>query len=514
MIKETRVENGLVRGVSGADPRVISFKGIPFAAPPTGENRWKAPRPAFDWEGVLDCSRFGPISMQRAPWLSDNLYTKEWHVDPTLEISEDSLTLNVWTPAVSERDRLPVYVWFFGGGMMEGSTTEMEFNGERLARRGIVVVTVNYRLNVFSLLAHPEITAECPEFPTNFGLLDQRYGIMWVKRNITAFGGDPENITIGGQSGGGRSTQLHVCSPLNEGLFQRAIIMSSTRFGGYDGLTNLGGCRTLEQAEADGVEFFKEAGIKNLKEARALPAQELLNRFVKYAGLENGLGAPGMKFWLPVIDGHFCVGHFCNLLTTNKRNMVPLMISNTADEGLVTPKVSSFEELEALAARNFGDRAGEFLEAVKADTLEESLKKATYSPMELGMRLYFEGTAKEYPEIPNYAVLFDCEIPGDDHPGTFHSSDLWFHFESLGACWRPFKGKSYDMARQIANYVASFVKDGDPNCCDCDGTPQAEWKPYTQCRGQMHYTDICKQEDDSFETPVMRFLVDYYLATF
>jgi len=222
MIKETRVENGLVRGVSGADPRVISFKGIPFAAPPTGENRWRAPRPAFDWEGVLDCSRFGPISMQRAPWLSDNLYTKEWHVDPTLEISEDSLTLNVWTPAVSERDRLPVYVWFFGGGMMEGSTTEMEFNGERLARRGIVVVTVNYRLNVFSLLAHPEITAECPEFPTNFGLLDQRYGIMWVKRNITAFGGDPENITIGGQSGGGRSTQLHVCSPLNEGLFHPA----------------------------------------------------------------------------------------------------------------------------------------------------------------------------------------------------------------------------------------------------------------------------------------------------
>ena len=186
MIKQTVVENGAVRGVSGADPRVISYKGIPFAAPPVGDLRWRAPQPAKDWTGVLDCSRFGPISVQRAPWLTDNIYKKEWNVDPTLEMSEDSLTLNIWTPAESTMDRLPVYVWFFGGGMMEGNPTEMEFNGERLARRGIVVVTVNYRLNVFGLLAHPEITAEDPEFPTNFGLLDQRFATMWVKRNMVA----------------------------------------------------------------------------------------------------------------------------------------------------------------------------------------------------------------------------------------------------------------------------------------------------------------------------------------
>ena len=120
MIKQTVVENGAVRGVSGADPRVISYKGIPFAAPPVGDLRWRAPQPARDWTGVLDCSRFGPISVQRAPWLTDNIYKKEWNVDPTLEMSEDSLTLNIWTPAESVMDRLPVYVWFFGGGMMEG----------------------------------------------------------------------------------------------------------------------------------------------------------------------------------------------------------------------------------------------------------------------------------------------------------------------------------------------------------------------------------------------------------
>ena len=513
MIKETRVENGLVRGVPGADPRVISYKGIPFAAPPVGENRWRAPQPAHDWEGVLDCSRFGAISPQRAPWLTDNIYKKEWNVDPTLEMDEDSLTLNIWTPAETADDRLPVYVWYFGGGMMEGNPTEMEFNGERLARRGIVVVSVNYRLNVFGLLAHPEITAENPEFPTNFGLLDQRFATMWVKRNITSFGGDPDNITIGGQSGGGRSVQIQVCSPLNKGLFNRAICMSGIRYGGYSGPNTHGMCRTLEQAEADGVEFFKEAGIANLAEARSLSWQEISRRFTEYAHLEQGLG-PGIKFWLPVIDGNFIPDNFSDLLITNKRNMVPLMFSNTADESNVVPQVGSFEELEALAKDMFADKADEFLDVVRADTLEETLENARFSPMELGMRLYFEGTAKEYPELNNYAVLFDCEIPGDDHPGTFHSSDLWFHFESLGACWRPFKGKSYDMARQIANYVASYVKDGDPNCADCDGTPQPEWKPYTQCRGQMHYTDVCKQEDDSFETPVMKFLVNYYLGQY
>ena len=289
--------------------------------------------------------------------------------------------------------------------------------------------------------------------------------------------------------------------------------MSGIRYGGYDGPNLHGTCRTLEQAEADGVDFFREAGIANLAEARKLSAEELMKRFSKYMGLEKGL-VPGMKMWFPVADGHFCTGSFSDQLITNKRLMVPLMFSNTADESTVYPRVSSEEELKELAGKVFGDRAEEFLQTVKGETLEETVRNAGFSPLELGMRLYFEATAAEHPEIDNYATLFDAEIPGDDHPGSFHSSDLWFHFESLGACWRPFKGKSYDIARQIANYVASFVKNGDPNCCDVDGEPQAEWLPYTKCKGQMHFTDICHQEDDSFETPVMKFLVDYYLGTY
>ncbi len=154
MLKTVKTENGYVRGIPAADPRVISFKGIPFAAPPVGDLRWRAPQPARDWEGVRDCLEFAPISMQSIPGLNEeNIYTREWNVDPTIPMNEDCLYLNVWTPAVSETDKLPVYVWYFGGGLQWGNPAEMEFDGERLARRGIVVVTVNYRLNAVGGIA-------------------------------------------------------------------------------------------------------------------------------------------------------------------------------------------------------------------------------------------------------------------------------------------------------------------------------------------------------------------------
>jgi len=177
MFRKVIVENGEVEGLPAADPRITSFKGIPYAAPPTGDNRWRVPQPAKNWDGVLKAYKFGPISMQHIPGLDrENIYSREWNVDPTIEMSEDSLHLNVWTPAKSADEKLPVLVWFFGGGLQEGNTSEMEFDGERIARRGIVVVTINYRLNVFGFFAHPELTAESPDTPTNFGLLDQQFG--------------------------------------------------------------------------------------------------------------------------------------------------------------------------------------------------------------------------------------------------------------------------------------------------------------------------------------------------
>ncbi|MBO7699825.1 MAG: carboxylesterase family protein, partial [Eubacteriaceae bacterium] len=228
MLREVKTENGWVRGIPAADPRITAFKGIPFAAPPVGELRWKGPQPAEDWVGVRECYTFGPIAMQKMPGLDpDNIYSREWNVDTNLDMSEDCLQLNIWTPAKSADEKLPVMVWFYGGGLQEGHPSEMEFDGERIARRGVILVSVNYRVNIFGFFAHPEITATAEDkCYTNFGSYDQRYGLMWVKRNIAAFGGDPDNITIFGQSAGGFSVVAQMCSPKAKGLFQKGIIES------------------------------------------------------------------------------------------------------------------------------------------------------------------------------------------------------------------------------------------------------------------------------------------------
>lgn len=227
MIRIAKTEHGLVKGLPAADPRITAFKGIPFAAPPVGANRWRAPQPCFTWDGIRTAYEFAPISVQDTPGLGNDIYCREWHVDPEIAMSEDCLYLNIWTPAKTTEDKVPVLVWFFGGAFQWGYTAEIEFDGERLARRGIIVVTVNYRLNLFGFLAHPELTEEQPETPTNFGHLDQRAGLLWVINNIKNFGGDPEHITMAGQSAGGMSVMVHLTNPSNMGLFKGAIVQSA-----------------------------------------------------------------------------------------------------------------------------------------------------------------------------------------------------------------------------------------------------------------------------------------------
>ncbi|MCQ2539903.1 MAG: carboxylesterase family protein, partial [Acetatifactor sp.] len=180
MIRIAKTENGLVEGLPAADPRITSFKGIPFAAPPVGKNRWRAPQPAEDWEGIRLAHEFAPISMQSTPGLGTDIYCREWHVDPEIPMSEDCLYLNIWTGAKSADEKQPVLIWYFGGGLQWGYPPEMEFDGERIARRGVIVVSVNYRINCFGFMCHPEITAEAPEAPANFGNLDQKAGLEWV----------------------------------------------------------------------------------------------------------------------------------------------------------------------------------------------------------------------------------------------------------------------------------------------------------------------------------------------
>ena len=335
MIRLAKTENGFVKGIEAADPRITAFKGIPFAAPPIGENRWRAPQPCPDWEGTLEAYRFNPIGMQDTPGLGTDIYCREWHVDPDIPMSEDCLYLNVWTNAKSVDEKLPVMVWYFGGGLQWGYTSEMEFDGERIARRGVVVVTVNYRLNAFGFLAHPELTANQSEAPTNFGHLDQVAGLKWVIRNIEAFGGDPNNITIAGQSAGGGSVLSILTSPNCSGLFQKAIIQSAMINSPYNDM-KVSFIQSLSEAEQNGINFFEYMGVKNLEEARKLDPIYVRNKYSEFYNIN--------RMMTTVIDEKYCVGVPLSLMMQNKHAKVPILSGITSDEFLNSIMADSDEE--------------------------------------------------------------------------------------------------------------------------------------------------------------------------
>lgn len=464
MLRRTVTENGAVRGIPASDPRITVYRGIPFAAPPVGSLRWRDPQPAQNWEGERLCDTFGPISMQATPGGPTDFYTKEWHVDPEIPMAEDCLYLNVWTPANAADEKLPVMVWIFGGGMSCGYTAEMEFDGERIARRGVVLVSVNYRVNSFGFMAHPALTNEaraCGEIGANFGLLDQRAGIAWVKRNIAAFGGDPENITIFGQSAGGRSTWMQSSSPMNKGLFSKAIAQSGGLGGGIAVYPD------LAEAEHQGEGFLQYLGVDSVEAARQIPARELMEKTLAYRGHR----------WGPCIDGAFLPISPLRAVAEGRMNDVRMMAGNTVGESRGHIPVRHVQDLAAWAAEAYGEDAQAFLDAAQIDTDEKLaayLASPAFSMFERGNSFAARSMARNG-RPPMYLYRFDPEIPGDD-AGSFHSSDLWFVFETLAKCWRPFKGKHYDLARQMCNYWTNFAKTGDPNGLDQDGTPMPLWQ--------------------------------------
>ena len=502
-IRQVKTENGWVRGIQAPDPRITAYKGIPFAAPPVGENRWRAPQPCPDWDGVLDCFDFKPISMQNVPPIDEkNIYTREWSVDPDLEMSEDCLYLNVWAPADPAKKNMPVYVWYFGGGLQVGHPSEMEFDGERLAHRGIVVVSVNYRLNAFGFLCHPELTAQQPDAPANFGHLDQQFGTQWVKRNIAAFGGDPNNITIGGQSAGGSSVMAQIASPQNLGLFQRAIVESGLFCNVYPNQRRPGGTPSLESGEKLGERFFEFLGVKTLAEARAIDEKTLLKKTMEFRG-----------HWGTVVDGAFLPGDPIALFMKNQRVPGPVLWGCTASEFFHMPNVQTTEEFKALAKDYFAEDGEKFLKLfdLTKDSPEALNKKAAVSSIDFSVQVVSEQSIKNGNPDALYYYQFDAEIPGWDHPGTFHSVDLWFFFETLAKCWRPFVGKHYDLARQMCNYWANFIKNGDPNGPDADGTPMPKWDAWTkEERACMVFGDVAQQKCEK-PTELIQLLLRAYV---
>ncbi len=440
MLRITETENGKIKGLPGSDPRITVFKGVPFAAPPVGERRWMAPQKAENWEGIREAYTFGPISVQDTPGLGTDIYCREWHVDPEIPMSEDCLYLNIWTPAKKKDEKLPVLIWYFGGAFQWGYTAEMEFDGERLASRGIIVVSVNYRLAALGYLCHPEITASSPDAPANFGLLDQQAGLKWVVRNIANFGGDPEKISIAGQSAGGASVMNQLANEDNFKDIKGAAIISGIirDLKNSDDLFNP---PSLSEAEEMGKEFFDFLGVSTLAEAKKLDSIFIRDKYAEYAR--------NHRRFVPIVDGKFSVGDPVERVVNGQCAPCPLIAGFTANEFI--EKGENMVEHSVRSA---------FCDALGKDSERE---------------LYF--------------YRFGPDIPGWDNPGCFHSVDLWFWFETLGKCWRPFVGRHYDLARKMCTYLADFVKTGEPNGKDADGTDLPKWEKYTADKEEgMNFT--------------------------
>jgi para-nitrobenzyl esterase len=311
-----KTANGIVQGVVDSASGVLVFRGIPYAAPPVGDLRWRAPRPAANWSGVRDASKLGHNCMQHQPY--DD-------IDPfTAGVSEDCLYLNVWTSSLSPARKRPVMVWIHGGGFWAGFGGEERHNGAPLAKKGAVVVTLNYRLGPFGFLAHPALADNSRDPVGNYGLLDQIAALKWVKRNIARFGGDPNRVTIFGESAGGMSVGSLIASPLAKGLFQRAILESGT---GVNGL----GVFTRDTAQAIASQFVDSlhltgSGADLARKLRAADAKDLLN-----ASLH--IGPPYSPRFFPVVDGVVLPHAVDTALMNGTANLVPVIVGTNRDEG-------------------------------------------------------------------------------------------------------------------------------------------------------------------------------------
>lgn len=412
------IEGGKVTGVKTPAKGIIAYKGIPFAAPPTGNFRWKEPQPVVPWQGVKVADTYGAAAGQ-ITWDPQSFYGREWRASGSVPFSEDCLYLNVWTPAAGKSDKkLPVAMWIHGGGYREGFAFEPEMDGgEYWAAEGIIFVSVTYRLGVMGFFSHPLLSAESSHGVSgNYGLFDQVAALKWIQKNIKQFGGDPDNITIFGQSAGAGSVQSLCASPISKNMISHAISMSG---GGLSNARPGTLLDTAQMANKKMMDYFKKT---TLEEMRALKFSELLQMTKEYTDTTKK-----RIMWGPVVDGYLLTGSFYDVALANEVADIPYMFGYTAnDMNDATQAIADFCALRA----------------------EKSSK-------------------------PAYAYLFARPLPGDEN-GAFHSADLWYVFHSFSHSWRPFTESDRELSKKMAGYWINFARSGNPNE-KTDGI----WTPYT-----------------------------------
>lgn len=441
---------GVVQGTLEASG-VSSYKGIPYAAPPVGDLRWKAPQPAQKWQGVRKADHFGPRAMQ-LPLFGDMVFRSDG-------VSEDCLYLNVWTPAKSAKAGLPVLVYFYGGGFAAGDGSEPRYDGESMAAKGIVTLTVNYRLNVFGFLAHPELSAESPHKASgNYGLMDQAAALNWVKNNIAAFGGDPARVTIAGESAGSWSVSAQMITPLSKGLIAGAIGESGSLLG-------LHPPPQLAEAEKSGADFAAKIGATSLAALRALPAQQLLET----------LGQPGMPWFRAIQDGYVLPRAPSAMYAAGEQAKVPLLAGWNSHEGHYKQVLGEAEPTEAnftaALQKLYGDQAGAARAAYKGDAVQAATDLASDGFITYGTWKWIDTHARTSGK-PVYRYYYSRPRPGAT--GAAHSAEIEYALGNLnGNKVYAWTAEDRALSERMQSYFANFIKTGNPNGAGLPDWPRA-----------------------------------------
>ncbi|NQU86546.1 MAG: carboxylesterase family protein [Mariniphaga sp.] len=483
-----QIEGGIVSGEYLSNSEITVFKGVPFAAPPVGDLRWKAPRPVEKWNGILGCKIFSASPMQRTPE-PFMMWTQEF-IAPKEPLSEDCLYLNIWTPAKLAGENHPVFVYIYGGGFNSGSGSVPVYDGEEMAKKGLVFLIINYRVGNLGFLAHHELTAESENNTSgNYGLLDQVEALKWVNKNIKAFGGDPENVTIAGQSAGAFSVNYLVASPLTKGLIHRAIAESGGAI-----MQNGRKTLTLEQAEETGVNWAKSQNA-SIKELREKPATEIFNT-----------GGPSS----PIIDGYLVPDQLNNIFTEGKQNDIPLILGWNKDEGFGGASKTK-ENFISQIKLQFNEKSEEFL-TILSLSIEDEVKSAqlTLSAIQsFGLQMYkwmllqnSSGNSKVF------MYRFDKRLPfaeGMNDHGAFHTGEVPYAYNNLKMSPRPWEDVDYELADSMSDFWVNFAKTSDPNG---EGLPV--WDACTPFKSKAIIFNSLIESKDMPDTDILNFLDSYY----
>jgi para-nitrobenzyl esterase len=450
MKQPVKVTGGMLQGTAGNDPSITVFRGVPYAAPPVGNLRWRAPQPVPSWTGVRRADKFGNVCMQNS-LKPGSFYQVEFYEKPE-PVSEDCLYLNLWTGASSADEKRPVMVWFHGGGFVEGSGSLPSFNGENLARKGVVIVTVNYRLGVFGFLAHPELTRESPYHSSgNYGLLDQLAVLKWVKANIQSFGGDAENVTIFGQSAGASAVLSLCASPLAKGFFRRAIVES----GGF------GSAGDRKTEEANGVSFAQRVGVDSIAGLRAKSAEEIQRIAIPPP---DGKSANVSRF-RPYVDGYFLTAEPRSVFEAGTENTHSLLAGSNANEGTtLVPNPVTEAQLRSRIEARYGPRAEEYFKLYPVHSDQQAWDASITAVRDFMASTALE-IARDNSKGPAFVYYFSRRPPGHDSEryGAYHSAELVYVFNNLDSVKRPWTETDRKLADTMSSYWVNFARTGDPN---------------------------------------------------